>query len=259
MIAAYIFVGPTLPPFMIKEKLGYDLNEDHEIVLDSGEKIKFLPPVSEGDILKLIPENPKIIGIIDGTFENKPSVRHKEILYAMSQGIHVLGAAGTGALRVAELASFGMEGIGAVFQAFADGFLEDDDEVMVVHGSRKLGFPLLSEAMVNIRRTLDDAQNEKILGLSDCEALRSIAKNFHYKDRSYGKVLALAEERGHNKNDLNRFRNWLKKGRKDQQLLDALALLENIIEKINARIERKTVLYNFEDTVIWKKNKSEPP
>ena len=239
MIAAYIFVGPTLPPFMIKEKLGYDLNEDHEIVLDSGEKIKFLPPVSEGDILKLIPENPKVIGIIDGIFENEPSVRHKEILYAMSQGIHVLGAASTGALRAAELASFGMEG-------------------MVVYGSQELGFPLLSEAMVNIRRTLDDAQNEKILGLSDCEALRSIAKNLHYKDRNYGKVLLLAEEQGHNKSDLNRFRNWLKEGRKDQQLLDAIVLLENVIEKINARIDRKTVLYNFEDTVIWKKNKSEP-
>ena len=246
-----------MPPFIIKEKLVYDLNEDHEIVLDSGEKIKFLPPVSGGDILKLIPENPKVIGIIDGTFENEPSVRHKEILYAMSQGIHVIGAAGTGALRAAELASFGMEGIGAIFQAFADGLLEDDDEVMVVYGSRELGFPLLSESMVNIRRTLDDARNEKILGLSDCEALRSISKNLHYKNRSYGKVLSLAEEQGHNKSDLNRFRNWLKEGRKDQQLLDALALLENVIEKINARIKRKTVLYNFEDTVIWKKNKNE--
>ncbi|MFH1158623.1 MAG: TfuA-like protein [Pseudomonadota bacterium] len=256
MIAACIFSGPTLPPFMIKEKLGYDLNENHEIVLDSGERIRFLPPVSEGDILRVIPQNPKVIGIIDGYFENVPSVWHKEILHAMSQGIHVLGASSMGALRAAELAPFGMEGVGAIFRAFADGFLEDDDEVTVVHGPREFGFPLLSEAMVNIRRTLEDARNQKILSPSDCEALVSIAKNLHYKNRSYGKILSLAEEQGHNGNDMNRFRNWLKEGRKDQKLVDALALLEKVIEKINAGIERKTVLYNFENTVIWKKNKS---
>ena len=33
----------------------------------------------------------------------------------------------------AELAAFGMQGVGAIFAAYRDGALEDDDEVAVVH------------------------------------------------------------------------------------------------------------------------------
>jgi hypothetical protein len=248
MISAYIFSGPTLPPLPIKEKLNYDLNEDRELMLDSGEKIKFMPPVSEGDILKLIPLKPKIIGIIDGYFEHIPSVWHKEILYAMSQGIYVLGASSIGALRAAELASFGMEGVGTIFQAFVNGFLEDD-EVAVVHGPEELGFPLLSEAMINIRCTLDDARNQGILSPSGCEALKLIARNIHYKDRTYERIIMLAENQGLNS-------DWLRNNRKDQMLIDAIALLENVIETLNSYTKPKTVLYNFESTTVWNKHKT---
>jgi hypothetical protein len=52
--------------------------------------------------------HPAIIGLIDGYFEVTPTVWHKEILWAMAQGIHVHGSASIGALRAAELCSFGM-------------------------------------------------------------------------------------------------------------------------------------------------------
>jgi hypothetical protein len=56
--------------------------------------------------------HPAAIGVIDGYFEVVPTVWHKEILWAMAQGIHVFGAASIGALRAAELDSFGMRGVG---------------------------------------------------------------------------------------------------------------------------------------------------
>ena len=77
---------------------------------------------------------PVAIGLIDGYFERVPAVWHKEILWALSQGIHVFGSASMGALRAAELAPFGMVGVGAIFEAYRDGILEDDDEVAVAHG-----------------------------------------------------------------------------------------------------------------------------
>lgn len=246
MTTAYIFSGPTLPNFKIEEHFGCKLNNNDELHLTSGEIIKFLPPVAEGDILKLLPLKPKIIGIIDGYFENVPSVWHKEILYAMSKGIHILGASSMGALRAAELKAFGMEGIGAVFQAFADGLLEDDDEVTIAHGPEKLGFPMLSEAMVNIRRTLDDARNENILSAANHTDLLSIAKKLHYKERSYGKILSLTKN-----NDTNKFKDWLKDNRKDQKLEDALKLLDTISTRLNNNIDKKTVLYDFKNTIIW--------
>jgi len=56
-----------------------------------------------------------------------PTVWHKEILWAMAQGIHVYGGASIGALRAAELHRLGMTGVGRVFADDRDGILTDDD------------------------------------------------------------------------------------------------------------------------------------
>ena len=77
---------------------------------------------------------PRAIGLIDGVFERVLPVWHKEILWAMTQGIHVFGAASMGALRAAELHAFGMVGVGRIFADYRDGVLEADDEVAVLHG-----------------------------------------------------------------------------------------------------------------------------
>lgn len=257
MISAYIFNGPTLPAFQVRDRLGYRLTADQELVLPSGQRIKFLPPVSEGDVLRLVPLRPKMIGVIDGYFETVPAVWHREILYAMSQGIHVIGASSMGALRAAELEAFGMEGVGAVFQAFSDGLLEDDDEVAVIHGAAEMGFPLLSEAMVNIRRTLEDACGEGFLGQSERDALIRIAKQLHYKSRSYAKILSMAQEQDLDGRGMSRFKGWLPEGRKDQKLLDALALVDVIISRLGGNIEPKQVLYSFENTIPWQRSRTE--
>src|SRR5580700_2858864 len=107
----------------------------------------YLPPAAQGDVYRAAVGRPVAIGIIDGVFDQVPSVWHKEVLWAMSQGIHVFGSASMGALRAAELHSFGMRGVGRIFEAFVDGALEDDDEVAVVHGPEEVGYLSLSEPM----------------------------------------------------------------------------------------------------------------
>jgi hypothetical protein len=74
----------------------------------------------------------------------------------LAAGIPVYGAASMGALRAAELAQFGMVGVGRIFEAYRDGVLEpfdepfeDDDEVAVLHGPPELGHRAMSEALVN--------------------------------------------------------------------------------------------------------------
>lgn len=256
MISAYIFAGPTLPHFRIEKKFACKLSDSNDLTLKSGETIRFLPPVAEGDVLKLVPLKPKIIGIVDGYFENVPAVWHKEILYAMSQGIHVMGAASMGALRAAELQAFGMEGVGASFKAFRDGVLEDDDEVTVAHGPEQLGFPQISEAMVNIRRTLNDACLQNILSASNHELLLSLAKRLHYKQRNYGKIITQAAEFGVGPSTLQKLQHWLEENRQDQKLLDALDLIDIIMKKIEGQIGLKKVIYNFENTAIWNRSRS---
>src|SRR5437762_10719938 len=137
-MSVYVFTGPTIPP----EEARFEL------------QATYLPPAAEGDVYRVSLKRPEAIGIIDGYFQSTPAVRHKEILWAMSRGIHVFGSASMGALRAAELAAFGMEGVGTIFELYRDGVLEDDDEVAVVHGSAEVEFRAASEAMVNIRHTL---------------------------------------------------------------------------------------------------------
>ena len=122
-----------------------------------------LPPVALGDVYRVAQSKPRAIGIVDGYFEGVPSVWHKEILWAMAQGIHVFGSASMGALRAAELHAFGMRGVGRIFEWYCDGTLEDDDEVAVLHGPAEAGYVALSEPMVNIRTTLADAQQQKVI------------------------------------------------------------------------------------------------
>src|SRR5437764_2123392 len=128
-----IFLGPSLSIAEARAEL----------------EAEYLPPVSEGDVYRATLREPSVIGIVDGYFEHVPAVWHKEILWAMSQGIHVFGSASMGALRAAELTAFGMTGVGAIFEACRDGLLEDDDEVAVTHGLAEDGYRTGSDAMVN--------------------------------------------------------------------------------------------------------------
>src|ERR1700741_3964413 len=135
---AIVFSGPSLPPSKAPFVPG----------------LEWRPPVRQGDLYEAALSRPSLIGVIDGTFELVPTVWHKEILWAMAQGIHVYGAASIGALRAAELYGFGMRGIGRIFASFRDGILVDDDEVAVLHAPERLGYAAVTEAMVNIRATL---------------------------------------------------------------------------------------------------------
>jgi len=99
--------------------------------------IEWRPPVRQGDVYLAALSSPAIIGIIDGYFEIVPTVWHKEILWAMDRGIHVYGGASIGALRAAELADFGMTGIGQIYEQYRAGQLTDDDEVAVCMALRR--------------------------------------------------------------------------------------------------------------------------
>ena len=236
-MSAYVFLGPSLPL------------EDAKRELD----VTYLPPVAQGDIIRLIRRKPTVIGIIDGYFEGVPAVWHKEILYAMAKGAHVFGASSMGALRAAELGLFGMQGVGAVFEAFRDGRLDDDDEVAVTHGPAELGYTPLSEAMVNIRRTLSDALAQGIVSEATRTRLEELAKMLHYKDRTFSNALDLAREYGLARDELERFSAWLPGGRVDQKREDAIALLRLLRQRLKAGIFPNAVRYHFEHTTLWER------
>jgi hypothetical protein len=86
-------------------------------------------PAPLGAIYSAVQSGYTRIGLVDGLFGNVPSVWHKEILFALSNGVAVLGSSSMGALRAAELAPYSMIGIGRVYRYYRSGVLTDDDEV----------------------------------------------------------------------------------------------------------------------------------
>jgi hypothetical protein len=230
-----IFTGPTLPP------------ADAAKILDA----EYLPPAAIGDVYKAAQTRPWVIGIIDGFFESTPSVWHKEVLWAMAQGIHVFGASSMGALRAAELAAFGMVGVGAIFESYRDGAIEDDDEVAVVHGPPELGYVQLSEAMVNIRATLKEAIAADVISQRSAAALIEVAKSLYYKKRSYSGLLCDPTAQQLPADELARLKSWLPRNQVNQKRLDAIAMLKAIGEAHAAAIAPEPVSYVFEHTRLW--------
>lgn len=232
-----IFLGPSLP-----------LAEAQALL-----PATYLPPVAEGDVYRAALTRPQAIGIVDGYFEVIPAVWHKEILFAMNRGIHVFGASSMGALRAAELAAFGMEGVGAIFEAYRDGRLEDDDEVAVLHGPAELGYPTLAEAMVNIRHSLTAACDAGVIGAPTRNRLVAAAKALFYRERSYERILGLGREAGVPGDELMCLEDWLRRNAIDQKREDARQLLRVIRARVESGFSAKSVAYSFEHTTLWER------
>jgi len=231
---AVIFAGPSLPP-----------------PAPPIAGIEWRPPVRQGDLYLAALSGPAIIGVADGYFEIMPTVWHKEILWAMAQGIHVYGAASIGALRAAELTDFGMQGIGHIYRQFHTGRLTDDDEVAVLHGPAEIDYVQVTDAMVNVRATIDRALQLGVVEPAFAARLVSIAKSLFYKDRTYDAILKAATEQGLAPELVGRFASWLPGGQVDQKRIDASEMLEAITAHISSGVIPLKVSYEFSHTFAW--------
>ncbi len=136
-MSKFLFIGPSLH--------GRLANLDGLIVS---------PPACQGDIFAAVELGAAAIGLVDGVFGFVPSVWHKEILYALENGVHLLGAASMGALRAAECAAFGMTPVGRIAERFLNGTLTRDADVCLVHAPAELDYAPLSEPLVDVEPTL---------------------------------------------------------------------------------------------------------
>jgi len=229
-----VFLGPTLSA------------ERARSVLDAS----YRAPARMGDIYRAAQERPDAIALVDGVFENTAAVWHKEILFALSQGIPVYGAASMGALRAAELHAFGMHGVGDIFDAYASGAIEDDDEVAVVHAPAgdDLG-DALSEAMINLRAGLATACARGLLAPSSCAALTAVAKAMFYAERSWSAVFAACTGCGVPVTEAQALRAFVDNERPNQKRDDALALLTLLAG--TPPVPAAVPDWTFEHTVYW--------
>jgi hypothetical protein len=170
---------------------------------------------------------PRAVALIDGLFDEWPAIRHKELLSLIAEGVAVFGAASMGALRAAELHTFGMIGIGHIFEAYRRGLIDADDEVAVLHGPAAFDWSPLTEPLVNVRATLLNAVRLRVIAGADARRLLAAARSTFYKDRTWATILATADAAGAiAPAGRDAFRGWLSAGYVDLKRRDALACVQ---------------------------------
>ncbi|WP_308402656.1 TfuA-like protein [Streptomyces sp. AC550_RSS872] len=168
-----VFLGPSLSPAQAAE------------VLDA----EYLPPVQRGDIDALLrrPEPPEVIGIVDGKFLSSLSISPKEVLNAVDRGTRVYGSSSMGALRAAECAPWGMVGIGRIFEAYATGAVDADDEVAIVFDEESGA--AFSDPMVNLRFAIEAATERQVISPDSAEVFLTAAKGLYFPERTVRNTL----------------------------------------------------------------------
>ncbi|WP_081163053.1 TfuA-like protein [Ensifer aridi] len=210
-----VFLGPTLSR---AEAAG---------ILDA----TYLPPAEQGSVVRAVRQySPRALVLIDGSFGRVPAVRHKEVLWALAKGIPVFGAASMGALRAAELSAFGMQGYGFIYRWYSMTPLADDDEVAVAMSPPELGTAPLSEALINIRLTLRRAMHAGIVTADVRRKLETLARDTHFVERSYPRLLADARSTFSEASAvaMDRLADWLPSGALDRKREDAIGLLTKL-------------------------------
>jgi hypothetical protein len=204
-----VFMGPSLPA------------DDARALLEAS----YLPPAGRGDVYRVLSDGPQVIILLDGVFHCSPSVWQRELLDAIDDGVVVLGAASMGALRATELEPYGMIGCGRIFEWYRNGTIDGDDEVALLHGDAGSGFHPLSEPLVNIRASLSRAVREGCISSEQAEQLVNYAKQLHYPDRSYRRLLCSPVTRAWPTEVVARLETFLATRRVDLKRADALYAL----------------------------------
>ena len=224
-----VFVGPSLP-------------DADEI---AGSDMDIRQPACQGDVMQAVKDGATSIGLIDGQFEFVAPVWHKELLFALSQGISVFGAASMGALRAAECADFGMCGVGKIFDDYMSGRRIDDADVALIHSPRELGYIAITVPMVNVDATLEQAVANDLLPHTVADHLSKVAGTIFFKDRSWKMI---AEKGGM---EWPVLRDIVKSAGFDQKRADAIELIETMKDTPTESIP--TCGWQFNATPLWRR------
>lgn len=216
-MTTHLFLGPTLPA---------------ERALAALPDAVLHPPVRHLDVLRLDLEPGDTVAVVDGLFFQTAAVRHKELLWLLDHGIAVVGSSSMGALRAAELAPYGMRGIGQVFAGFASGRYDSDDEVAVAHGDEDLGWRQFSDPLVNIRAAAHRAHQAGVLTELQQHAIVCEARQTFFPRRRLTRIVGSCRAQGTLDGPAaERMLAWAAREPWDAKAEDAVQLLEALARR----------------------------
>lgn len=171
-----LFAGPTLYNVSMPSMIEFDMR----------------PPARCGDILQAMKGGADRIGLIDGFFGDCRSVWQKEILFALSQGVCIFGAASMGALRAAECDHYGMIGIGEIYNDYKEGRRTADSDVAMLHGPQELDYIALTLALVDAEATIKCLESSKAITASEAAIMHQTAATLGFRHRTWTAIFANA-------------------------------------------------------------------
>jgi hypothetical protein len=190
-------------------------------------EVEIRQPIRRGDIPRAIEEGDVgTIAIIDGDFFQHLAVSPKEILAALRVGITVLGGGSMGAMRAAELDTYGMHGIGVIYEWYRNRFLSRDDDVAIAYSrDTDTSYQLHSLPMVNVIWATLEAKCQGWLSPQGSRRLLRAARRIHWSQRTWASVLRNSVLKNEEREALL---SYVKDPNHDLKRLDALAMIEHL-------------------------------
>ena len=141
-------------------------------------------PIRTGELATI--EAGRLVAIIDGA-NGEHAVTTSEIRAAIGRGVRVVGSAGIGAARAAELRQ--MMGVGETYEMYLRGELAGDDEVIVLLDDAGRH---LTEPLANVRFAVARLTRSGTLSPKNGEAIVKAATALHFRDRTYANIVRKA-------------------------------------------------------------------
>jgi hypothetical protein len=223
-----LFAGPSL----------YGLQYDAGDVVVRG-------PAQMGDVERAVADGATAVGIIDGHYQQVGAVWHKEVLLALSQGIAVYGAASMGALRAAECEPFGMVPVGSIARRYCSGELYDDADVALTNGPAELGFPPLTEPMVDLEATIACLSARHLISPTAAAAITASARGMFFADRTIDAIFERLMHPGS-----VRLRKLYLAHHVSQKARDALELL-SLLKSLQTTAAPTKPKWSFANSPFW--------
>ena len=139
-------------------------------------------PIKRGDIYNDINHRFNSIAIIDGRFDQTLAVSPSEIQDGIRSGLRIYGSSSMGALRAAELNSFGMIGVGKIFDYIKNSLLFRDDFVGQVFSENNKY--LKSYSYIDFFFSAKKLVKEKKIDSESARLLCRIYSNLYYTERN---------------------------------------------------------------------------
>lgn len=216
MRRAVNFLGPEIAVYS-----GLTLTQSEvEAILP---KVSFRGPIKQLDVLADIEDGYHIIVIIDGVFHHSPAVSPCEIMDALRRGLVVYGCSSMGALRAAELAPYGMRGVGEIFNWVRRDTSFRDDFPALAFAPVSDGAVQLSIPHVDLHFALERMRARGSLSSTDQELLEGISRALYYPDRTLPTMRAVLSR---SRPDLVTVLTHACTRMKSQKRLDAVATLK---------------------------------